>query len=128
MHLAQQLYKKQLKDKYRLLLAAGKEIINHGVATQLGALDSMKEDALNSATSDLSRFCDVNTRRELVDILLPHQPIKNIQKPEVDNRYVRGVKMLNELMAALSRENRKFDTFDEVYECEDSPIASSSAT
>ncbi|RUP82409.1 hypothetical protein C7Y69_03695 [Alteromonas sp. KS69] len=126
--LAQQLYKKQLKDKYRLLLAAGKEIINHGVATQLGALDSMKEDALNSATSDLSRFCDVNTRRELVDILLPHQPIKNIQKPEVDNRYVRGVKMLNELMAALSRENRKFDTFDEVYECEDSPIASSSAT
>ena len=47
--LAQQQYKLQLKDKFRLLLAAGKEIINNGVADQqFGCIEPMSDDELKA--------------------------------------------------------------------------------
>lgn len=121
-YLAQQQYKKQLKDKFRCLLATGREIINHGMASLLGSLDPMPADVFNNATTELDGCDDVNSRRGLIGTLLPPQRIKNIHKSDINEKYLRYVGMLNELVTSLSRESRKFDTSDEVYECEDSSM------
>lgn len=123
--LAQQQYKLQLKDKFRLLLAAGKEIINNGVADQqFGSIEPMSDDELKSMTTELDSHTDERTRHELIDALIPSQGVNSLSSAHTDQKYVRSLKMLNELVSALSREREKFDTYEELYVSDDKTVNS----
>lgn len=123
--LAQQQYIKQLKDKFRLLLAAGKEIINHGVVTlQLGSLDALNDDELKRVTSGIETSSELSEKAELVNALLPERQPLITSNSLLRENYNRSVTMLNELIKALSKENEKFNSFDEIYLCNEELNAS----
>jgi len=120
--LAQQAYKNELKHKFRLFLAIGKETINIGVGEQqFGHLDPMNEAELDNVTTQLESHSTPRQRRELVDALIPGQASDDLSSLHADQQYVRSVKMLNQLVAVLAGESKKFDTYEELYVNDDKP-------
>lgn len=112
--LAQQQYKRQLRDKFRLLLATGKEIIAHGIPEQqLALLDPMSEDEIKKAKTDLDAYSEECDRRALVGALLPSSQINDSQ---LDIKYVHSISMLNQLVTVLKQESLKFDSYEDVAE------------
>lgn len=115
--LALQQYKKQLKDKFRLMLAAGKEIIDQGVSEQLlGSLVPMSEDELCTAKTDLDNYSQERERRALVGALLTSSQSDNVTDSQLDKKYVHSISMLNQLVTLLKQESLKFDSYEDVAE------------